>query len=385
MKARIAEPLKGKQGQTLIDRCPKGHFCGFRHCGFTLVELLVVIAIIGILVALLLPAIQAAREAARRTQCTNQLKQLALAALNHESSLGYLPAGGWGFKWTGDPDMGFGEKQPGGWTFSLLNYLEQGTVQTIGEGLSDADKKAALMRQKTTPIPVFYCPSRRAPTLAYGPESSINSDQPPDGMVAKTDYAGSGGCGMPQMTTVDRQGRPFGPGSIHCLKYYPNLAVCNGLVTQEVADKFDGVIVPRWPVALRRITDGASNTMLIAERYLHVSLYEHRANIPTDNNSLFQGYDWDTVRWSSGWVNPSAPPGEETPGMPRSDTEGDLRYIGTTLRFGSAHPGVFQASFCDGSVKALTYDIDPDEWERMGARNDGGGHCQGELELGIAN
>ena len=74
--------------------------------GFTLVELLVVIAIIGILVALLLPAIQAAREAARRNSCKNNLKQLALGCLNHESSAGYFPSGGWGNNWVGDADRG---------------------------------------------------------------------------------------------------------------------------------------------------------------------------------------------------------------------------------------------------------------------------------------
>ena len=99
--------------------------------GFTLVELLVVIAIIGILIALLLPAVQAAREASRAASCRNHLKQMGLAALNVESAHGHFPSGGWGWEWAGDPDGGFGDRQPGGWYYNVLAYLELSSVRNF--------------------------------------------------------------------------------------------------------------------------------------------------------------------------------------------------------------------------------------------------------------
>ena len=87
-----------------------------RRSGFTLVELLAVVAIIGLLVGLMLPAIQSAREAARRTTCGNNLKQLAVACLEYDESQRHFPSGGWGYQWNGDPDPGLGPPQPGGWT-----------------------------------------------------------------------------------------------------------------------------------------------------------------------------------------------------------------------------------------------------------------------------
>src|SRR5271169_413756 len=101
---------------------------------FTLVELLVVIAIIGILIGLLLPAINAAREAGRRMQCANNLKQLGLGCLHHESTTGWLPTGGWNWYWAGDPDRGFGRAQPGGWTYTVLPFIEFKSLYDLGAG-----------------------------------------------------------------------------------------------------------------------------------------------------------------------------------------------------------------------------------------------------------
>ena len=339
--------------------------------GFTLVELLTVIAIIGVLVALLLPAVQAARESARRTQCFNQLKQLSLAALNHESSQGFLPSGGWGYKWTGDPDRGFGKTQPGGWPFSLLAFIEAEGVQAIGQGLSVADKKAALIKQKTTPLPMFYCPSRHAPGLGSGDESSHNADQTLEGqfvtLVAKTDYAANGGNRMP-----GRGGAELGAGPPYqCVVTYPN---CTGLATSEAAFAGNGAVVPRFGVQLRQVTDGTSTTLLYAERWMHTTMHEldHGFSVQFDNSSMYQGWDWDTVRWASSHQEADG----TLLGTPWPDSQGDPGKRGPIpidcYRFGSAHPGGLVAANIDGSVHSIAFDVDPEAWNALGGRDEGG-------------
>jgi prepilin-type N-terminal cleavage/methylation domain-containing protein len=106
-----------------------------KAAGFTLVELLVVVAIVAVLIGLLLPAIQKIREAAHRVQCRNNLKQIGLAALNHESVYGRLPGGGWTGRWLGEPDRGTGRPQPGGWIYQLLRFIEQDNLAAWGAGL----------------------------------------------------------------------------------------------------------------------------------------------------------------------------------------------------------------------------------------------------------
>ena len=121
--------------------------------GFTLVELLVVIAIIGILVALFLPAIQAAREAARRSQCVNNLKQVSLGAINHESAFRVFPSTGLGHGWVGDPNYGHGPKQPGGWIYNTLPFIEEQTIHDMGSGVgttwNDANPKVDFRRARS--------------------------------------------------------------------------------------------------------------------------------------------------------------------------------------------------------------------------------------------
>ena len=99
---------------------------------FTLVELLVVITIIGILIGLLLPAVQNARERGRQAQCTNNLRQLTLGATQHETAHGYYPTGGWTSSWSGNPNFGTGQSQPGGWTYNILPHIEHQAEHDLG-------------------------------------------------------------------------------------------------------------------------------------------------------------------------------------------------------------------------------------------------------------
>ena len=164
--------------------------------GFTLVELLVVITIIGILIALLLPAVQSAREAARRLQCQNNIKQLTLGCLNHEHVQGFLPTNGWWTFWEGDPDRGFSIHQPGGWVYNILPYIEQQTMHDLGAGQSFTQKMSTFILREATPLALLICPTRRK--VAVEPDAYPAGSQPMFNMLysptwTRSDYAANGG------------------------------------------------------------------------------------------------------------------------------------------------------------------------------------------------
>src|SRR6185295_15904605 len=149
---------------------------------------------------LLLPAVQAARESGRRLQCENNLKQLGLAAQSHLNIQKTFPSGGWGWHWVGDPDRGYGINQPGGWTFSLLAFVEGKGIREMGRGLPAGTgigkKYYALAQMQINTTSSFVCPSRRGVTVGpIGDNQIWNVDTAQSAIwgAARSDYAGNGG------------------------------------------------------------------------------------------------------------------------------------------------------------------------------------------------
>jgi prepilin-type N-terminal cleavage/methylation domain-containing protein len=318
---------------------------------FTLVELLVVIAIIGILVTLLLPAVQAARESARTTQCANNVRNMGLAAVNHEAAHGHFPSSGWGFLWSGDPDRGFGPGQPGGWVYNLLPFIEASDIHQIGKGMkgaSSGDKFKALGLQRAAIMPWMNCPSRREPKGYPVTEPSINAANPTT--ESKADYAANGGTLDPFLGSF---------GDIGCLDRYPNCGF------PDIKNGFDGISTVISEVKIGQITDGTSKTCLIGEKYLNPNQYETGSGC-TNNNSNTQGNDWDVNRWFPSARRGSTAVQNVDGRRPRKDTPG---FEDCTQRFGSAHQLGMNMVFCDNSVRFVEYTIDPVVYAAFGSRN----------------
>ena len=204
--------------------------CCARATGFTLVELLVVIAIIGVLVALLLPAIQAAREAARRAQCTNNMKQIGLALQNYHSAHGTFPMG------TDAED--YGNVYSGALPL-LLPHLEQQNVQNLYDPDKRWHKQSAEV--SATPIDAFDCPSTSDanPTEDIRLENIINNY-----VYGTTDYVLSKGA-SDAMCILSSFLKQKGPGNMDI--------------------RLRGVFDFNWGVQVRQITDGTSNTFAVGE------------------------------------------------------------------------------------------------------------------------
>jgi prepilin-type N-terminal cleavage/methylation domain-containing protein len=310
-----------------------------RRSAFTLVELLVVIAIIGVLVAILLPAIQAAREAARRTQCINNLKQIGLAIANYHDARREFPTGGTE-PWhdAGDANTLYGKGY--GWMVQILPYVEDTALQNISKGYGAGDKAKDLI-VRGTPLPLYFCPSRRQNILrvAGGGEDCSKG-------CALNDYAGA---------TPDNDGVGTSPN--HEPWYWQG--VTHGNVVG--GKKYYGVIVRTVasPAARAKdIKDGHSKTMVVAEKRVFTNRYE--IGDWHDDIGWTDGWDPDIMRYTGYLPGPDVRQG--APGAPGSE-------IG--YHFGAAHSAAMNAVFADGRVTQIAYEIDPITFNSMGDRRDG--------------
>lgn len=395
--------------------------------GFTLVELLVVIAIIGVLVSLLLPAVQNAREAGRRTQCMNNLKQLGLAAQQNLEKLRRFPSGGWGPQWIGDPDRGNSVKQPGGWVYNLLPYMEQDALHDYGQGstnVSSLKKVDAVSKLLALPINFMLCPSRGAngltpmgpttpgsfPITPFDPTSPGTAGATITGlsMIAKGDYAANAGVRYdnyqnsptaspvgnaigPLLTTSDpylqTPNKPDYPEPASGASSYANADVTGSLAFKWPADygtTWGGVVFQRSTISDANVKDGTSHTYLFGEKFVDRTHYDD-GQAPGNGGSVYSGFGPDTIRCT--YVKPTTQPGNtfQEPGQPTDPTYpammNDTMDVTTgtgavdpngvfPFLFGSPHSGIVNFALCDGSTRNITVSIDPLTHRYLGERND---------------
>ena len=342
-----------------------------RSVGFTLVELLVVIAIIGILVALLLPAVQSAREAARRTECKNNVKQWTTACLLHEETHKALPTGGWFWifyeprtKAPAPPDPPAPlpamdpdgkpltlKNQAWGWMYQVLPFIEQNNLWELENDflvLRDGPEAAT-------------CPSRRNRTVRY-------QWLPATGEML-SDYSGNGGDTGPDPGTTWNRG--LTPIAISNPRAARPIHHTGTIITQDRGMRGDGQLKNPL-VSLKHIEDGTSKTMLLAEKYVPKNAYQGGAW--GDNFAWTIGSDWEGVRYAD-WRG--ADPDATNINRPLNDdeVEGTFNAAGEIAcncwNFGAPHPGGFNAGFCDGSTRAIDYDVDGRVFMAICNRKDG--------------
>jgi prepilin-type N-terminal cleavage/methylation domain-containing protein/prepilin-type processing-associated H-X9-DG protein len=348
-----------------------------KRAAFTLVELLVVIAIIGILVALLLPAIQAAREAARRTQCQNNVKNIALACLNYESSNKELPPGGLNAKsdqWSGL-----------GWPVLILPYLEDAK---IAEDALDSFKGGQNVYTTGSPIfnelnklkpPMYLCPSDSE--LPHQLEKFVNPDWKGMSYAGVSGSAHARGLPCPKLAGFNR------PSGVFCMWQSPG--------DLFGPNNWDGLLIQDWGVPLKQISDGTSKTLLIGERTYQIRTWMIGAYWKTPRTEPLKntppiGPQSTVAFFACKNLNDVGPLNHDPYTgcyIGHDNTLGDRPPVPDStprtlsvnnLPFGSFHKGGVNFSYGDGSVKFLPDDLDMRIYLALGSRN-------GDEAVGDAN
>lgn len=341
------------------------HFTKNREHGFTLVELLVVIAIIGILIGMLLPAVQQVREAARRIQCGNQMRQISLAMLNYESSNGHFPPGvqprtdgvANGIPTTQQAPvllMGNGY----GWGTFILPFIEQNAIHAqLGEISSNFTKPTlpdSGFQPQLQTIATFICPSCPLPE-----EGGIR----PAVEGHKSNYVGVMG---PRWTEDDLDSlRDL--NQIELVKEGP----INGPVEQCLC-QFPGILFFNSAITFGQIPDGSSNTFVVGER---------DGQLLNGFNDQGEQYRRAASVWcgprEAAWLNAVLGPTTADPRFTLNSADGD--FWTQWVPFSSSHPGGANFGRADGSVTFVPDEVDGRTFESMGTRN--GGEVVNSLDL----
>lgn len=309
--------------------------------GFTLVELLVVIAIIGVLVALLLPAIQAARDAARRAQCSNNLKQIGLAVLNYESAKKKFPAGR-RVKTDASQDLPSWST----WSIDILPYMEETGVYSLWNPKYTLEDPVN-MEIKQRRVEAYICPSDEDMSTLVTPETGPGANlAPPNNLYQPGSYRANSGSGSDS----------------HCGSYWDNnlgmpfliLDPAAGLKTRgpiyTIVENFTSAAAsPPTEIRLKHITDGSSKTRLAGE-------YMTRT---TPRRKTLWAYAYTSYNQSSGIPESRTliPDYKLCQSLPGSGSCSEHCKRG----WGSFHGGgVFQSVFCDGGVRTISDSVDID-------------------------
>ncbi len=360
-----------------------------RSSGFTLIELLVVIAIIAILVALLLPAIQQARESARRSQCQNNLKQLALALHNYHDAHLVFPPGQIVTRWAGDltptallpryvdPFEPMNSLQNLGlhgasWMLHILPFVEQKPVYDVWRqdfnvfGNSEitydiiavpSPWRAVGNAPAQTEVPLFYCPTRRGDfdrqkfSQNYTLDSSnLVTVKLSTGVVGGgNDYAGCGGSGLMFARQFRALLDPTGPQLDFLTRSAPTATNNMNALSGNL-----GMFFANSSVRIADVSDGTSHTILIgeAERFGGDVMKNLAAAARTDFQRASDGWAWGG------------------PSTMFSTLEGPNKRQFWEFS-GSSHPGLVQVALVDGSARAISENIGEQVWQRLGNRAQG--------------